>query len=33
MTNIDFGTESGSKGTEYLGLFSELVLGFLKLTL
>ena len=33
MTSIDFGTESGSRGTEYLGLFSELVLGFLELTL
>lgn len=33
MSSIDLGTENGSRGTEYLGLFSELVPGFLELTL
>lgn len=30
---MDFGTESGSRGTECEGLFSDLVLGFPELAL
>lgn len=33
MATIYFGTESGSRGTECSGLFSELALGFLELAL